>query len=220
MGRTELSKERLTQIKKQYIGQIILFCEGVTEKYYFDYFADILVKNKYTDIHIVTESANGNARTVLNFAEDFLLEEKNNQKYINYMKYLVFDCDDPSDIEQVMCDTLSIDKKYNLLMTNLLFETWLLMHFENIYEEITKRKIYKRLSSHLHREYKKGRKGIVREIIKQGSVEAAIKNAYELEEKYKEINLKIPSNIKKMNPYTTIYNLVEQLMLEITDVSL
>jgi hypothetical protein len=82
MGRTKLSKERGVEIKKLNIGKIIVFCEGMTEKNYLDYFADIINKNEYTDVHIETESANGNSKTVINFADRFLNEDSNSRKYV------------------------------------------------------------------------------------------------------------------------------------------
>ena len=36
MGRTQLSPQRLSETKKLNIGRMIIFCEGKTEKYYFD----------------------------------------------------------------------------------------------------------------------------------------------------------------------------------------
>lgn len=44
MGRTILSSHWRSEIKKVNIGRIIIFCEGKTEKYYFDYFAEIIKK--------------------------------------------------------------------------------------------------------------------------------------------------------------------------------
>ena len=38
MGRTQLTPQRLSETKRINIGKIIIFCEGKTEKYYFDYF--------------------------------------------------------------------------------------------------------------------------------------------------------------------------------------
>ena len=80
MGRTQLSPQRLSETKKTNIGRIIIFCEGKTEKYYFDYFAEIIKKNKYTDVEVILETADGNAQTVLNFANKFMNNEKHNQK--------------------------------------------------------------------------------------------------------------------------------------------
>ncbi len=50
MGRTKLSPQRLSETKKTNIGRIIIFCEGKTEKYYFDYFTEIIKKTRDFDI--------------------------------------------------------------------------------------------------------------------------------------------------------------------------
>lgn len=86
MGRTQLSPQRLSETKKTNIGHIIIFCEGKTEKYYFDYFAEIIKKNKYTDVEVILETANGNAQTVLNCANEFMADEEHNQKFNTYGK--------------------------------------------------------------------------------------------------------------------------------------
>ena len=57
MGRTQLSPQRLSETKKTNIGRIIIFCEGKTEKYYFDYFAEIIKKNNYTGVEVILETA-------------------------------------------------------------------------------------------------------------------------------------------------------------------
>ncbi|MDU7253968.1 MAG: RloB family protein, partial [Clostridium sp.] len=184
MGRTRLPKERAVAIKKQYLGKILIFCEGMSEKNYIDYFGEIINKNKYTDIRVEAESTNGNARNVFNFANDFLYDESNNRKYSNYNKYLFFDCDDPPNIQEVIGDMVSSSNDYSLLVSNPLFEIWLLMYFENVDNRLGKNQIYNKLGYHLSKEYKKADKGIIREIIQKGNVEDAIKNAEELHNKY------------------------------------
>ncbi len=213
MGRTQLSPQRLSETRKTNIGRIIIFCEGKTEKYYFDYFAEIIKKNKYTDVEVVLETANGNAQTVLNFANEFMIDEKHNQKYSTYGKYLAFDCDDPPDIQTVILSA----NGYELLISNHLFETWLLMHFEDVNEKISKREIYQRLSFHLQGDYSKGHKGKTREIVQNGNIEKAIDNARALEKKYSDRGKTIFTNIKEMNPYTSVYKLIEQFMVEISE---
>lgn len=214
MGRTRLSQKRLSEIKKVNIGHIVVFCEGNTEKYYFDYFAKILNKNKYTNIEVVLKSANGNAQGVLNYANDFLSDEKNNQKFANYKKYLVFDCDAPENIQAVILSAAV--KNYELLVSNYMFETWLLMHFEDVEKKLSKRETYKRLTSHLNDKYKKGFKGKTCEIIQNGSIEKAIENAKLLEKKYNDNKKNILTNINDMNPYSNVYKLIEQFMAEIS----
>ena len=207
MGRTILSPQRQAEIQKTNIGRIIIFCEGKTEKYYFDYFAEIIKKNKYTDVEVVLETANGNARTVLNFANEFLKAEENSRKFSTYGKYLSFDCDDPPDIQSVVLAS----KDYELLISNYLFETWLLMHFEEVDTKLTKSQIYRRLSGRLNSAYSKGHKGKTREIIQNGEIEKAIDNAKALEKQYEGQGKVVSANIKEMNPYTSVYRLIERL---------
>lgn len=102
MGRTQLSPQRLTETQKVNIGRIIIFCEGKTEKYYFNYFAEIIKKSKYTDVEVVLETANGNAQTVLTYADKFMSDEECNRRFSTYGKYLAFDCDDPPNIQDVV----------------------------------------------------------------------------------------------------------------------
>lgn len=212
MGRTQLSPQRLSETKKTNIGRIIIFCEGKTEKYYFDYFAEIIKKNKYTDVEVILETANGNAQTVLNCANKFMAEEEHNRKFNTYGKYLAFDCDDPPNIQSVVVAAAG----YELLISNHLFEIWLLMHFEDVKEKISKREIYRRLSEHLHSTYSKGHKGKTREIVQNGNIEKAIDNARNLEKQYVAKGKNIFTNINDMNPFTSVYKLIEQFMVEIS----
>lgn len=216
MGRTELSPQRLSQTKKTNIGRIIIFCEGKTEKFYFDYFAEIIKKNKYTEVKVEIEPANGNAQTVLNFANGYMGREENNRKYSQYGMYLAFDCDDPPDIQAVISASQTCDKKYELLISNYLFETWLLMHFEDVDVKLSKRETYHRLSSHLRDAYSKGYRGKAREILLNGNIEKAIDNAKALEEAYVAQGKSIYLSVKDMNPYTSVHKLIEQFMVEIS----
>jgi len=213
MGRTKLTPRRLSETKKTNIGRIIIFCEGKTEKYYFDYFAEIIKKNKYTDVEVVLETAGGNAQTVLNYADSFMEDEKHNRKFNTYGKYLAFDCDDPPNIQAVV----QAATDYELLISNHLFETWLLMHFEDVCDKLSKREIYHRLTEHLCNAYSKGHKGKTREIVRNGNIEKAIDNAKALEQRYNEDGKSVFANMKEMNPYTSVYKLIEQFMVEISE---
>ncbi len=216
LGRTVLSPSRHKNIKNTNIGHMILFCEGLTEKYYFEYFIDIIKKNKFNDIRIEIESADGNSSRVLKFADDYLAVEDNNRKYSNYKKYLVFDCDSPPNIQRVIDKICLSENGYEMLVSNYLFETWLLMHFENVTEKISKEYTYKRLSEHLVNQYKKASAGLIREIIQNGSVEEAMRNAESLAAKYSQEGKNICNSIGKMNPYTNVNILVEQLLAVIS----
>ena len=222
MARLNPNIKRAVETRRQYLGKIILFCEGSTEYNYFDHFAKIINGNrsKYSHIEIEFEKANGNARTVLNCANSFLQEKNNCAKYSTYEKYLVFDCDDPSDIQEVILDMKKSNHSFILLLSNVLFETWLLMHFEILDEKLKKSEIIKKLKNSLgisrYTSKVKSSTGIIRQIIGNGdAVRCAIKNAKDLDEKYKKADYNVGENIDKMNPYTTVYDLVEKILMEI-----
>ncbi|MEG0094199.1 MAG: RloB family protein [Erysipelotrichaceae bacterium] len=212
MSRTLLSDARRLETRKTNIGKIIIFCEGKTEKFYFDYFIEIIKQSKYTDVEVIVETANGNAQTVQNLARSFMENEENNRKYSTYCQYLVFDCDAPPNIQDVVLSS----NGYELLISNFLFETWLLMHFEEVNTKLTKSEIYRRLTHHLRGDYSKAHKGKIREIVQNGSIEKAIDNAKTLEFKYEEQGKNIFVNINEMNPYTSVHKLIEQFMVEIS----
>jgi hypothetical protein len=220
MARVRLNPylQRSVETKKTYLGKTILFCEGKTEYNYFDYFADIIKRNgdKYSHIELKLITAEGNAQTVLNHANDFLENEGNSLKYTSYDKYLVFDSDDPPNIKEVLKDMKESEHSYILLLSNLLFETWLLMHFEILDSPLKKRKIYEKLADKLgYDNYVKHKSspGMIRQIIGNcDSVRNAIKNAKELEKTYGERNYNYEECIDSMNPYTTVHQLVEKLI--------
>lgn len=188
----------------------------MTEKYYFEYFTDIIEKNKFNDVKIEIECADGNSSRVLRFADKYMSVEKNNRKYSNYKRYLVFDCDSPPNVQKIICAMMDSENKYELLVSNYLFETWLLMHFEDVNEKISKKEIYMRLSNHLNHDYIKANKGTIREIIHNGNVEKAMKNAETLSQCYSKDGKEIYNSIGNMNPYSNVNIIVEQLLAAIT----
>lgn len=217
MGRTILPPEKQIDKRNINLGHIILFCEGSTEKYYFEYFTGIIEKNKYNDIVIEVESAGGDASRVRKYAEKYLAEEKNNRKYSKYKKYLVFDCDAPINIQQVIEQMCLSKNEYELLISNYMFETWLLMYFEDVTEKFErKEEIYERLSMHLTNDYEKANAGIIREIIQKGDSEKAIENAEKLAASYRWQGMDFRISVKEMNPYTNVNEFVVQLMSAIS----
>ena len=213
MSKLQLRK-RTTETKNLNLGKVILFCEGSSEKYYFDYFANIINNqpNKYNNVIVQTQDVGGNAQTVLNFADKFLSDEKNNTEYSEYGKYLIFDCDSPPYIQSVIVNAINNKNNYILLVSNHFFETWLLMHFEDVNTKLTKRNTYIHLSSHLSSHYKKADKGLIREILSNGEIEKAIDFAKQLHKEYDSLGYNYQSSIEKMNPFSNVYILVEELM--------
>lgn len=215
MGRTKLVSPRPTATLDENLGNVLIFCEGITEQQYFDYFAAAMKKVKYNNVTIETQPACGNSRAVYKFAENFFKKDLNRKQYMNYRKYLVFDCDAPQNIQKVITDMEASQNHYRLLLSNYLFELWLLMHFEYIDHHLSKPDIYKHLKHYLNGKYEKANSGIIKEIIESGDVEEAVKNGYTLSKKYMRNGMDISSDIKDMNPYTSVHELVEQFLLQI-----
>jgi len=213
LPRTILLSAREKNTKDINIGHIILFFEGPTETYYFEHLTGIIKKNKYNDIEVeIADPAGGNSITVLNYADEYLLDDKNNTKYSNYIKYLIFDCDDKNvNTQDIINKVISSENSYEILVTNCAFEIWFLMHFEIVDAEHNN-KIIERLNSKLVHGYKKASKGIISEIVHNGSVKSAIENAKHLCNKYEHEGMNICNSIKEMNPYTNVHILVEQLL--------
>lgn len=220
MARTVLNSVRSTDSINLNIGKMLIFCEGRTEKIYFDYFAKILNRYKYNDIEVSVsvKSANGDSSKVVKFAEEFLSKGNNASIYLNYAKYLVFDCDAPKGeaIYKVINNAINSNENYKLLISNWLFENWLLMYFEDYEKKITKNEVYRRLSYHLGYEYKKANEGIIRQIITTGNFERAKINAENLRKFYDTNGLEYITSIKKMNPFTNVDTLINDFMIAIS----
>lgn len=215
MARINLKEERSPRSIKQYLGNILLFCEGKTEKIYFNLFKSSIEKSsKYNNLVIKIANAEGNAQRVLNYGNDFFNKEENRMRYKNFDRYLVYDCDAPSNIQEVIKDSLESINNYKLLVSNPNFEIWLLMHYENINNKLSKYEIEKKLKERLNIEkYNKASEGYTRKIVGDGSrVKLAIENARKLDQEYQLEKLEIPNDITMMDPYTTVYRLMERII--------
>lgn len=222
MARLNVKDARTIGSMKQHLGKILLFCEGETEYNYFNYFARIIDRNriKYAHVQIEFVRAGGNAQAVLNRANEFFEEGDNASKYINYEKYLVFDCDAPANIQQVIKDMDESLYEFNLLLTNYLFELWLLMHFQIVNEPLDKREIIRKFRQELgvsrYTSKQKSSEGTIRKVIGNGeNVKNAIANAKELEGIYETKGYSITEDISKLNPYTSVHKLIEKILMEI-----
>lgn len=209
------------------VGKLLIFCEGHTEYNYLNYFKNYIDNNmraKYSDITIKPINTEGNAMHVYNYAEDFLASGENAQRYLHYEKHLVFDCDAPKDIQNVIQLMEDSDNQYILDYSNLLFETWLVMHFQDLEpgEQYDKRTIIRLIRDYLdvvrYTKKTKAAPGTIAKILgSNGSekIRAAIQNAKRLEQYWKTEGKEIHNHIAEMNPAAGIYILVERLLDEV-----
>ena len=202
MGRLKNSVRIVTNERPIHAGKILIFCEGSTEFNYFEYLNNYLknnVKSRYSELvieQIETIDTKGNAQNVFNYAETFLGTNDNARKYSLYEKHLVFDCDDPKDIQSVIQQMKDSVNDYILDYTCLLFETWLVMHFMHlrVTDNVKKLAIISYMREHL---------GISRYKSKIKAAPGTENDcAYDID-------------VKEMNPSTNVHLLVEVILDEI-----
>lgn len=226
MGRLVNGERKITNPKPENAGKLLIFCEGDTEYNYLDYFKNYFEKHlraRYSEIVLEPINTKGNAMHVYRYAEEFLSDDDNKRKYGLYEKHLVFDCDAPENIQEVINLMKQSENEYILDYSNLLFETWLVMHFQNIAvdDKKDKRTIIKKMREYLgvlkYTPKVKAAKGTIGKILgdeANAKIRAAIENAKELENYWNEKEITISQNIKAMNPSVDIYKLVERLLDE------
>lgn len=227
MPRLVNGERKITNPRPENAGKLLLFCEGHTEYNYLDYFRSYIDNNlraKYSDIVIEPINAEGNAMHVYNYAEEFLETDENASKYLHYEKHLVFDCDAPENIQEVIALMKDSENDYILDYSNLLFETWLVMHFQNLEpgKDNSKRAILKLMRDYLdvtkYTKKMKASKGTIGKILGSNGnekIRAAIENAKLLEKHWKDTGKDMDKDITQMNPAVDIYKLIERLLDEI-----
>ena len=227
MPRLVNGERKITNPKPENAGKLLIFCEGHTEYNYLNYFRSYIDNNlraKYSDIVIEPINAEGNAMHVYNYAEEFLEIEENASKYLHYEKHLVFDCDAPENIQEVIALMKNSENHYILNYSNLLFETWLVMHFRNLEPDKNnnKRAILKLMRDYLdvtkYTKKMKASKGTIGKILGSNGnekIRAAIENAKLLEKHWKDTGKDMDKDITQMNPAVDIYKLIERLLDEI-----
>ncbi len=227
MGRLVNGERKITKPIPEHAGKLLIFCEGSTEYNYMDYFKKYLENNKkikYTDVVLEPINTEGNARHVFQYAEEFLADEQNARKYALYEKHLIFDCDAPDDIQEVISDMIGSSNVFILDYSNLVFETWLVMHFQEMTVDSrkTKSQVYSTMRDYLKVENygskEKAATGTIAALLGSDGdekIRAAIVNAKELEIYWKEERKNYQKDIETMNPSVSIHSLVERLLDEI-----
>ena len=227
MPRLVNGERKIVNPKPENAGKILIFCEGHTEYNYLNYFRNYIDNNlhaKYSDIAIEPINTEGNAMHVYKYAEDFLEVEENARKYLYYEKHLVFDCDAPDNIQEVISLMKASKNHYILDYSNLLFETWLVMHFQNLEPNMdnSKRAIIRLIKECLgvtrYTKKIKASDGTIGKILGSNGnerIRAAIENAKLLENHWKNEGKEMDKDITQMNPAVDIYKLIERLFDEI-----
>ena len=194
MPRLVNGERKITNPKPENAGKLLIFCEGYTEYNYLDYF------KRYIDNNLRAKYS------------DIVIQPMNAK------------ANAPENIQQVITLMKDSGNDYILDYSNLLFETWLVMHFQNLEPEKdnSKRTIIKLMRDYLkvtkYTNKIKASKGTIGKILGSNGnekIRAAIENAKLLEKHWEDKGKDMDRDITQMNPAVDIYKLIERLLDEI-----
>lgn len=135
MGRKRKSNIRL----KPVIG---IYCEGESEKQYFD-----MLCQKYNAGNIHTQRIKISVDAVGKSGKRLIETAKKKGEYRHQSQiYVVFDRDDKTNSELQACRKLAKEYNVEILFSSICFEIWILMHFEPVMREYTKEQLFRKLS--------------------------------------------------------------------------
>lgn len=180
----------------------MIFCEGETEKYYFD-----MLKRKYSSgnvIPIKSEVVTGNSWVLVENAVTKMNAEKH--RYDFEQVYVVYDKDNEShsDIEKAL--KIAKDNNIITLYSNQCFEYWVLLHYKESSNSNTSNQLYKLLEKEMELDSSYSNiKGQEVSTYLVDKIHIAFNNAQKLH-----ISENININISK-NPYTNIHHHIKNI---------
>ncbi len=192
-------------------GNYLIVTEGVeTEKNYFENIGKIITElfNNEVIVEKITLNVKGTGRSTKVLVNE-AIKKRSLSSYSDV--WVVFDKDNNTDFDEAIA--LAKKEGFNVAWSNESFELWLLLHFQDLKASIHRNDYISKLNSHFKSKnincgtYDKNIKDIFD--LTKPYVETAIKRSNELLAFHKENN---NCNPNKMNPGTTVQNLVEELV--------
>lgn len=194
MARTR-KKRNKTLNKKTHI-----YCEGFTEKHYFN-----MIKNKHRKANLTIElDALGKGHKAL--VDKAISKEKTNK---SDTVVVVFDYDNNPTEDIVRALKLAKDHGYYVFYNNFSFELWLLLHFQQVSPStpIESGQLNQKLARYCNvdewSEYKNVKFKEVEDNFKY-NLEDAITNANKLN--YADVSKSLEPHLITLNPYTNIHH--------------
>lgn len=181
----------------------IIFCEGETEKYYFD-----MLKKKYGSYSVnvwpvQAKVVKGQSLTLVKNAIKQINSKTN--KTVFEKKYVVYDKDDED--KQSILEAISLANKNDIitLYSNECFEYWILLHFKNKNGHLSRKKLYEELEKELDIPDYKSLKGEEISRFLVDKIKTAHENALSLK------LIKDPFKSVDSNPYTNIHHYIKDI---------
>ncbi len=137
-------------IKKKLKKIVAIFCEGETEKIYFN-----ILNSKYRTVNVhVTDHpkvipvvGQGQAIQLIEYAKKSLSTAARFKGLDIDQVYIVFDKDDLTRTQLDMAFSLADANDYKILFSNECFDLWVLLHYEDCNRPLSRKEIYRKLTT-------------------------------------------------------------------------
>ena len=225
MGSDDLFKKRkgIRKKRKENIREIapyryLIICEGEkTEPNYFKGIKD-RIDIKYKDRIDVKEKIELDVEGTGRNTEDlvsYTIKSRNLSEKVYGHVWVVFDKDDFTDEQFNNAIYKARANNIEVAWSNEAIELWFILHFEYLNTAIHRNQYINKLNQYFLKnninkgKYEKNLLNIFDILIDYGNIKEAIQRSKKLYNSYKEGNIKTESN---MNPCTTVYKLVDELL--------
>lgn len=191
---------------------LVIFCEGRSEKKYFN-----KIKKKYRvrNLNIIPEvSTQKNPIHIVNEAIKYMKHLKKSKNYLQKdVCYCVFDKDDNTKKQLEEALEISKESEFNikLILSNPNLEVWFALHFEelNIDKNYSKKEIENIISSHIGKRYEKCNIGNLFDNFLKNNTKNAIKNSKQKINEFYQLDINIYSI--DSNPSSMIIFIIEEI---------
>lgn len=182
--------------------KIYIFCEGKTEKNYFDMLARKYRKS--TQISITAKEVSKTAIDLINYANNSINQLSKQKKEEIGQIFIIFDKDQITETSIKKSFEKARKLNYNIGFSNASFELWVLLHFVDVNRHLNQKDLERRLEKELKLDNYSRSKGSIDMISKlEDNVYLAMKNGSKFDDDYAE---KCDNN-----PYTNLKYVIEEI---------
>lgn len=196
-----MTRKRQNKVKRIKNAKII-FCEGVTEKNYFE-----MLKNKYNSKNIkVIDEGGLKAGKLVEKAISYLKKSGNKRKYSDGNVYVCFDRDNLSNEQMKRTISVANENHIKIIYSNPCFEYWLVSHFLKLEAALTASQLFTKLKENLYLEMDyENMKGYDLTEQYENKISFAEKNLNKITTKV------INDNIINVAPYTNMHLYIKEI---------
>ena len=211
-------RKRKEEVRKRIPYRYLIVCEGTkTEPNYFDGIKKCIEKTYKNRVEVILKpeiEIEGTGKNTINLV-DYALKKKRFTPIPYGHVWVVFDKDSFTDEQFNNAILKAEDNDINAAWSNEAIELWFLLHFEYMDAPLHRSQYQRKLEEHFRKlninkgRYQKNLPNIFEILTTYGNVERAISYSEKLYRQHENSGINSPA---RMNPCTTVHNLVKELL--------